>query len=75
MLSFMQPGLGIAAYTSVVNWNSGTDSLFPRAQEILCRYRHQPRKQFLYCALCYCGGENNSDFLLLKVLFLFFSIK
>lgn len=53
----MHLGLGIAAYSSVVDWDTCAYLLFCWEEEIFCGYLLQIREQFLSGSLRYCGGE------------------
>lgn len=55
---FVHLGLGIAAYTSVVDWDTCAYLLFCWEEEIFCGYLLQVREQFLSCSLCHCCGEH-----------------
>lgn len=54
---FVHLGLEIAAYSTMVDWNSCVDLLFSRAEAILCRHYLEVGEQFLFSTLCYCGGS------------------
>lgn len=53
--SFVHLGLEIAAYSTMVDWNSCACLLFSRAKAFFHGYFCQIRQQFLFGPICYCG--------------------
>jgi hypothetical protein len=50
-------GIEIAAYSSMVNWDSCAYLLFSQEEGIFRRCILQVGEQFLSGSFCYCGGE------------------
>jgi hypothetical protein len=57
-------GIEIAAYSSMVNWDSCAYLLFSQEEGIFRRCILQVGEQFLSGSFCYCGGEYSPDIIL-----------
>lgn len=57
---FVHLGVEIAAYSSVVDWDTCAYLLFCWEEEIFGGYRLQVGEQFLSGSLCYCGGKHSA---------------
>jgi hypothetical protein len=57
-------GIEIAAYSSMVDWDSCAYLLFSKAEGIFCRCILQVGEQFLSGSFCYCGGAYTPDIIL-----------